>query len=85
MNKYSRTFVSVCPSNHASIIYSLVIESEKMIYVEHINTAVAIFRKDYHEKIADELFKAFGGKQTITAHHHGVDVETKRGFEEICK
>jgi hypothetical protein len=34
--------------------------------------------KPYHENIADDLAAKFGGRQCLTAHHHGVDIETVR-------
>lgn len=81
MNIYRHQFVSVCPNNGAAIIYRLEIAADMMIPVEHVVTACALFKSGYHEAIADELHRRFGCKQTLTAHHHGVDVETRRGFE----
>lgn len=80
MNRYSRIFVAACPNNGESIIYSLTIETkERMIQVEHIVTATALIKQGFHEQIADELHRRFGGRQTLQAHHHGVDIETVRG------
>lgn len=79
MNIYRRNFVCRCPANNALIVYGLAIHSPKMIRVEAINAAVESFKSEYHEALADELHKAFGGYQVITAHHHGVDIETQRG------
>lgn len=84
VNIYRHEFVSICPNNGMAIIYSLEIETDKVIYVEHITTAVALYKRSFHEVIADDLFARFGGKQTLKAHHHGVDIETRRGFEESC-
>jgi len=79
-NKYTRQFVSMCPNNNQSIIYTLEIETDgKMIPVEHIVTATALLQKGFHESIADELHERFGGHQVLKAHHHGVDIETVRG------
>ena len=66
------------------IIYEIEIESDAMIQVEHITTQAKLCRLNpsYHEKIADTFFERFGGRQTINAHHHGVDIETRRGFGE---
>lgn len=80
MNIYRLQFACICPSDGAQIIYSLEIQSEKMIHVEHIVVAVALNAKEYHEPLADRLHQAFGGRQVITATHQGVQVETRRGF-----
>jgi len=80
MNVYARKFAAACPNNGEQIIYSLRIETDgRMIQVEHITTATALIKEGFHEQIADQLFARFGGKQTLTAHHHGVDIETVRG------
>lgn len=80
MNRYSRIFVAACPNNSEQIIYTLTIEvsADQMIQVEHIVTATALIRRGYHEQIADELYRRFGGRQVLRAHHHGVDIETVR-------
>lgn len=62
------------------IIYRLEVQSEKMIYVEKISVACQMWQQEYHEKIADALSAQFPGTyQVLQAHHHGVDVETRRG------
>jgi len=79
MNIYSRQFVADCPNNGQPIIYSLRIETlDRMIQVEHIVTATTLIKRGYHEQIADELHRRFGGRQALRAHHHGVDIETIR-------
>lgn len=79
MNKYSRIFVATCPNNSESIIYDLTIETaDRMIQVEHIVTATNLIKRGFHEQIADELHRRFGGRQVLRAHHHGVDIETVR-------
>lgn len=80
LNIYRHQFVSTCPNNDKPIIYALMIESHTMIHVEHVVTAVALHKCAFHEAIADDLFERFGGHQVLTAHHHGVDIETRRGF-----
>jgi hypothetical protein len=82
VNIYRHQFVSNCPNNGQAIIYALTIETDRVIYAEHITIAAALRNRSFHEAIADDLFARFGGKQTLTAHHHGVDIETRRGFEE---
>lgn len=79
MNIYRKTFVAVCPNDGEAIIYDLKIETERRIYVEHINTATALIKAGFHEAIADELHQQFGGLQTIQATHQGVDLTTIRG------
>jgi len=79
MNIYTRQFVADCPNNSQPIVYSLRIETvDRMIPVEHIVTATALIKRGYHEQIADELHRRFGGRQALRAHHHGVDIETIR-------
>lgn len=78
MNIYRHTFTAVCPSDGDTIIYRLEIRSPTVIMVEHIKTATALIKTGYHERIADELSGRFGGDQTITATHQGVEIETVR-------
>lgn len=84
-NIYRHRFVSVCPNNGEIIFYDIEIQSGSMIHVEHISRQAALCRIEptYHEKIADIFFERFGGLQVLIAHHHGVDIETRRGFEEV--
>lgn len=49
-----------------------------MIPVEHIVTATMLIKQGFHEQIADELHRRFGGRQVLQAHHHGVDIQTIR-------
>lgn len=79
MNTYRHTFVAECPSQPVPIIYALEISSTKMIHVEHIVAACALHKKGYHEAIADDLYRQFGGYQRIVASHHGVEITTERG------
>lgn len=82
MNIYRHRFIVACPANAKPIIYDLEIRSNRMIYVEHIVTACALWRSEYHEKMADHLAQQFPGtQQVLKAHHHGVDVETIRCAE----
>ena len=64
------------PNNAESIIYDLIIETDRTIMVEHIVTATQMNRTGYHEVIADALHRQFGGRQVLRAHHHGVNIET---------
>lgn len=79
MNIYRKVFALDCPTNGTQIIYSLRIESEVMIPVEDITDEAMHNEVEYHEVLADRLFQAFGGRQVITATHHGIDIETRRG------
>lgn len=80
MNTYTIKFMVKCPNNDAVIIYALSIESKVTIMVEGIVEAVdALPRAGFHEDIADLLTMALPGRQTLKAHHHGVDIQTVRG------
>jgi hypothetical protein len=78
MNKYTTKFNSICPVNNKQITYQLEIKHTEKILVEEILEAVSKFLIGYHENIADELFKKFGGEQTLIANHHGVVIQTER-------
>lgn len=74
---YRCRFISKCPANGKSIDYELVIESVHAISVDHITAACALHHEGYHEQIAADLAEQFPGtRQTLAAHHHGVDIET---------
>lgn len=82
MNIYRHQFIVQCPANARPVIYDLEIQSHKMIHVEKIAVACQMWQQEFHEKIADALALQFPEtKQTLKAHHHGVDIETRRGFE----
>jgi hypothetical protein len=49
-----------------------------MIQVEDIIDAVMLLNRGFHEEIADQLHREFGGQQTLTANHHGVSIRTIR-------
>lgn len=82
MNIYRATFIAMCPSNGARVQYHLEIEvpAATTIRVEEINEALLLeeFQQGYHEEFADQFAARFPGKQTLRAHHHGVDIETIR-------
>ena len=78
MNKYKTKFTSVCPVNHKQITYELEIKHTDKILVEDILETISKLLIGYHENIADELFKKFGGEQILIANHHGVFIETER-------
>ena len=79
MNKYTYSFNSQCPNEtHGVIYYTIEIETPTMIMVEAIIDYCKKYVKSYHEEIADDLIKKFGGKQTITATHKNVKIETIR-------
>ena len=80
MNRYSTTFMAKCPVNDKVILFALSIETPGRILVEAILEAVdALPMAGFHEDIADTLARALPGRHTLTAHHHGVDIETVRG------
>jgi hypothetical protein len=76
LNTYRYTFACACPANDEAIIYSLELCSRDRIMVEHIKIACALHKKTYHEDIAADLHKRFGGRLVLKANHHGVDIET---------
>lgn len=78
---YRHRFFASCPNNGKVIEYNLTIKTNKEIMVEHIVTACALHKGGFHEAIARELGARFGGEQTLTAHHHGVDIETEWSAE----
>ena len=58
------------------------IESKETIMVEHILDACGSLEPGYHEDLADQIFeKLGGGKHVLVAYHHGVLIETIRGWE----
>jgi hypothetical protein len=78
-NTYGRQFVSCCPNNGVWILYTLSIVTDgRVIPVEDIVSAAEQIGSAYHEVIADKLHARFGGRQTLSAHHHGVDITTVR-------
>jgi len=78
MNTYRHSFTARCPANERAISYRLTIAAARTIMVEEITAACAELQRGFHEAFADTLYARFGGEQKLTAHHHGVDVETTR-------
>lgn len=83
VNKYTTNFFAICPVNKIRIEYELVIESTNLILVEELLSTVSSVDFCLHEKIADDLFNKYGGRQTLKAFHHGVLIETLRGDYEL--
>jgi hypothetical protein len=83
VNTYRAEFFARCPINGARVHYTLRIETLEVIPVERINDVLHDLREGLHEGIADSLCKAFGGRQTMTAFHHGVAIETVRGLSHF--
>lgn len=79
MNTYRYTFAAACPGNGEQIIYALEIQHQEKVLVEHIKIACALHRQGYQEDIAADLHRRFGGRLTLRATHHGVDIETILG------
>lgn len=77
-NRYTHQFMSMCPVNGKTIFYTLDIHTTRMIKVEEITAVSAKCHIGYHEAIADEFLKTFGGKQRLSAYHHGVHIKTIR-------
>lgn len=78
MNTYRARFWAKCPANGQAIDYSITIKTGQMIRVEQILDELSKVTEGFHEQIADALHAKLGGEQLITAHHHGVDIETRR-------
>jgi len=81
MNTYTTEFFQQCPNNGVRVKYRLQIESAQVIPVEEILSAVEILEIDdakFHEEYANEFAARLPGTQTLTAHHHGVDIKTLR-------
>lgn len=81
MNIYRFKFEVDCPNNDQRICYQVEIQADRTIMVENISGHFLSLTSAYHEDIADSAYQRFGGYQIIKAHHHGVDVETRRGAE----
>lgn len=80
MNKYTIHFVRKCPANGLAIAYCLSISTPHILMVEAIKEEVENLPDEaYHEALAEALTRCLPGCQTLTAHHHGVDIETVRG------
>lgn len=77
-NTYRHTFTATWPSDGEVIVYTLEICSQAMTRVEHIKKATALIKQGWHEQIADQLGKRFGGHQVIKVVHQGVEIETVR-------
>ena len=80
MNRYQSTFTATCPVNEQQINYILTIETPDSVVLpaEDILAATNGQRRGLHEDIADHLWVALGGNQTLTAEHHGVGISTYR-------
>lgn len=78
MNYYTTTFFCFCPSNNVRIEYVLEIETKDIIKVEDIIDEVTLHNRGFHENIADQLYKVFGGTQKLIAEHHGVTIRSIR-------
>lgn len=79
-NIYRYQFVCRCPANAKPIMYTLEITSGYMIHAEDIIAAAALQESSYHEALADYFYNQFGGRHVMRADHHGVNIETRRGF-----
>jgi len=77
VNIYTQRFRATCPKNNCTVDYVLTIESPRMIMVEDIQAAVSNL-EGFQEDFADSLLSQFGGRQTLSAHHHGTDIQTIR-------
>lgn len=79
MNIYRTEFHARCPANGIRVKYALRIDCADVIPVETIELAVSQLPiEGYHERLADQLSQSLPGYHVLTAHHHGVDIETRR-------
>lgn len=78
LNIYRYSFTATCPVDQAAIEYRLQIEIGSVIKAESIVTECTFDRPVFHEDVADRLFECFGGHQTLSATHTGVEIETRR-------
>jgi len=81
-NIYRHWFTVKCPNNDQIITYFLELQQTEMIMVEEIVKFCSDFPSCYQEEIANRLHEKFGGYQIIKGHHHGIDVETRRGIDD---
>lgn len=83
MNNYTVQFFAFCPINGVRILYTLSIEINLVIMAEALIDAVTLHDKGFHEEIANDLLREFGGVQTLTANHHGVEIKTIRMADSV--
>ena len=85
MNSYTVRFFARCPKNGLRIDYTLTVErseeddADGHLLVEDLVDAVSLLDRGFHEDLADQLHREFGGRQMLTADHHGVTIQTVRG------
>jgi hypothetical protein len=80
MNRYQVSFNAVCPVNEQIILYSLTIETpdSTVLPAEDIIATTRAQARGLHEEIAEHLWVALGGRQSLSAVHHGVSITTVR-------
>ncbi len=78
MNVYKYTFQCDCLVDGKTIAYQIEIQTHGQLMAEDI-IAFKINGPSIQESIANEYYKMFGGKQTITGIHSGVTITTHRG------
>lgn len=82
MNIYVIEFASTCPNNGKTINYRLEIRSTFLILAEDIEKACDV-GPSFHESLADEFQRKFGGRQELTARHGRVEIQTIRGEDAL--
>ena len=79
VNTYAVRFIASCPNNDVPVVYALSITTDgRVISVEQIVEETQRIHRGYHEDIADQLLERLGGRQTLVAQHHGVEIQTIR-------
>ena len=78
LNTYRYTFKCDCLVDGKTIWYTLEIKTLDQLMVEDI-IGFSPDGPSIQESIADKFYARFGGEQTITGTHSGVEVVTHRG------
>lgn len=80
MNAYTLKFFAPCPTNDVRIEYRWRLELAHVAQVEDLISHAESYARHpvYHEALADDLWRKYGGRQVLTADHHGVTIETHR-------
>ncbi|MCY1557038.1 hypothetical protein D9M68_938490 [compost metagenome] len=80
-NIYRHVFSAKCPNDGELITYKLEIKTAETIMVERIKIFTWAINIGYHEQLADELHREFGGEQRMVAFHQDAEIETVRMLE----
>lgn len=72
--RYETRLNALCPVNGQPDCYDVIVESDKMIMVEHLNEVVGFYAgsKDFQEDLTHELARKLGATVTTIGYHYGV-------------